>query len=151
AFPPMKHPVKIQPADTFAAIGALRQARRDAQLQPATIGPLPDKALPRLRSGARHAFAPAPRLATPADLTRALREERMRMAPFLRALAPRLASPRHRQVLRDFGWRVATRDDCTGFHAAKSGHGAWQRITLPHYGPPTGRALAWYRTTFTLS
>lgn len=147
----MKRPVKIQPADTFAAIGALRQARRDAQLQPTTIGPLPDKELPRLRPGAHHAFAPAPRLATPADLARALRGERRRMAPFLRDLAPRLASPRHRQVLRDFDWRVAVRDDCAGFHAANSGHGAWQRVTLPHYGPPTGRALAWYRTTFTLS
>lgn len=147
----MKRPVKLQPADTFAAIGALRQAQRDTQLQPATVGPLPAINLPRLRAGARHAFDPAPRLATPADLARALRDERRRMAPFLRDLAPRLAAPRHRQVLRDFNWRLAPRDDWRCFNDAKSGRGNWQRVTLPHYGPPSGRALAWYRTTFTLS
>ena len=144
----MKRIKKIQTSDTFAAIGALRQSRRDEQLQPALIGPLPPVELPRMRRGSRWAFAPAPQLATPADLTAALRQERRRVAPFLRDLAPKLVTTRHRRVLREFDWRVVARDNAQAFAAASNGRGPWQRVTVPHYGPPEGRALAYYRTEF---
>lgn len=146
----MKRSKKIQPADTFAAIGALRQARRDEQLQPSTVGPLPHIEMPPMRRGERWAFAPASKLATPADLQQALKAKRRQMAPFLRDLAPRLSSPRRRRVLGEFDWRLAKQDTLKTFADANAGRGAWQKVTIPHYGPPGGRALAYYRTEFSV-
>ncbi len=145
----MKRSKKIQPADTFAAIGTKRQAQRDAQLQPAMIGPLPDIELPRMSRSNRWAFAPAPKLSTPADLRKALVTKRQQIAPFLRDLAPKLKSTRNSRTLRDFDWRLAKGDNLKTFADAKAGHGAWEKVTIPHFGPPGGRALAYYRTEFT--
>ncbi len=73
------------------------------------------------------------------------------MAPFQRQLAPRLVNQRHRRRLRDFQWRIAARDDARAFAAALAGRGRWQSVTVPHFGPPAGRALAFYRTTFSVA
>lgn len=144
----MKRRSKLPPSDPFAAIGAMRQAQRDAQLRPAVIEPLPNVDLPAMQPGGGEGFAPAPKLATPADVKAALKAERQQRAPFLRNLAPRLRDLRPRQVLRAFDWRRVERDDARSFEDARAGRGAWQQVSIPHYGPPPGRALAYYRTTF---
>src|SRR5690606_24205822 len=114
----------------FADIGTLRQTQRDAQLQPATVGPLPAITLPRMRRDDRWSFAAAAKLATPADLKRALGAERKRVAPFLRDLAPKLPSLRHRQVLSQFDWRLAPRDTLGAYANASAGRGTWQKVSV---------------------
>ena len=34
------------------------------------------------------------------------------------------------------------------FLGTLAGHGAWTKVTIPHYGPPLGRAVTYYRTSF---
>jgi hypothetical protein len=153
---PTKDAIRPQdPSDPFAQIGAQRREYRDRHLE--QIGPpkLPERELPPMQargeSGAAPAFRPARRLKTPGDVQRALAAERRRMAPFLRDLSPPFASPRRCIRLREFDWRLAAGPDGRDFAAAAAGRGRWQRVNVPHYGPPAGRAVAWYRTTFNLT
>lgn len=56
-------------------------------------------------------------------------------APFLRNLAPPLPPTRTSFELKHFRWRMLP-------------DGAEEKVTLPHYGGPIGRATAEYRATF---
>ncbi len=70
------------------------------------------------------------------------------MAPFQQQMAPPLPDSRGRRLLREFHWRLAARDNAQAFASASAGSGTWQKVKLPHYGPPAGRALVYYRTEF---
>lgn len=72
------------------------------------------------------------------------------MAPFLRQLAPPLPELRRRVVLRNFDWLLKSEQDDADFNAVQGGKGNWQSVTIPHFGPPTGVATAFYRTEFVL-
>jgi hypothetical protein len=62
-------------------------------------------------SNSRAAFKPAAKLDTPAKLQRALERERKRLAPFLRDLAPTVASTRIVTPITAGDWRLETTDD----------------------------------------
>jgi hypothetical protein len=100
------------------------------------------------RSNPRVAFRPSAKLETPEELQRALERERRRMTPFLRDLAPPVASARIITPVTACDWRLETEADRRDFSATLSGAGEWQRVRLPHYGGPVGRAVAYYRTRF---
>ena len=53
-----------------------------------------------------------------------------------------------RIALDSFDWRVETAEDRADFATTLAGQGKWQRVKIPHYGPPLGRAVTYYRTTF---
>lgn len=139
-----------EPADRFAAIGARRQAKHRTPLTELPPSTLPARRLPSLRPGLAHAFKPLERDTSPARLALDLAAERKRMAPFLRELAPTLPDPRRRLVLRTLDWRLKTEQDDADFAASQAGAGSWKNVSIPHYGPPAGRATALYRTTFAL-
>ena len=147
---PVKVPATPVVLDRFADIGAQRQAVRDASLVEVSPPAITARRLPDLRIGARHAFAPMKRLSEPQDVARELAAERRRMAPFLKSLAPALPDLRRRVVLGCFDWRLKTEQDDADFAAVQAGAGAWQAVNIPHYGPPAGRATAFYRAEFTL-
>ena len=136
--------------DRFADIGAQRQATRDASLLEVPPTALSARKVPALRPGTESAFKPSARLNTHEAVTRELAAERKRMAPFLRQLAPLLPDLRHRVELKRFDWRMKTEQDDADFAATQEGAGAWQRVAIPHYGPPAGLATAFYRTEFNL-
>ncbi len=134
--------------DVFARIASRREEQRGAALFEPQPQPLPPVFLPAARSNPRAAFKPLPKLDTPAKLRRELERQRRRFAPFLRNLAPPLPSARASLALASFDWRVATDADAADFAGVLAGHGDWQRVAIPHFGPPIGKATAYYRTTF---
>ncbi len=139
---------KHQKQDIFANIASLRQKiRQDILIEPQPPA-LPERNLPAARSNSRAAFKPTAKLDTAEKLQRALERERKRLAPFLRDLAPTVASTRIVTPITACDWRLETTADQQDFAATLSGAGQWERVSLPHYGGPVGRAAAYYRTTF---
>ena len=127
--------------DPFAEIaGRQRAAPRASLVEPAPPD-LPDITLPWTASA--RAFQPQPKMSTEAELQAELARMRQRYAPFLADLAPALPSTRIVLPVRDFDWQLA--EDATHYALRNP---QWTRVTLPHYGPPIGRATAFYRTTF---
>ena len=59
-------------------------------------------------------------------------------------LAPIPEKTRLHIALTDFNWRIATTDDLNNFAATLRGEGNWEKVTIPHYGPPLGRAVTYY-------
>ena len=128
---------KPERADIFAQIGAQRATEQQGLIEPQPPK-LPKKYLPAGQSNPRAAFRPLPKLDTAEKLQAELARERKRHAPFLRNLAPALPSSRIVVPLEEFDWRPGTTGD-------------WTRVRIPHYGGPLGRAVTYYRTTFTVT
>lgn len=128
-------------SDIFAQIGAQRATEQQGLVEPQPPT-LPKKYLPAGKSNPRAEFRPLPKLDTAEKLQAELVRERKRHAPFLRNLAPALASARIVVPLEEFDWRPGTTGEWTG---------EWTRVRIPHYGGPIGRAVTYYRTTFTVT
>lgn len=95
-------------------------------------------------------FSPAPKLDTPDQLAQVLEDYRRRYAPFLINLSPQPETTRIRLPIHEFDWRVATPEDVSNFVGVLEGQGRWQRVRIPHYGGPLGRAMTFYRARFML-
>lgn len=109
---------------------------------------LPQHFLPTETHDPAAAFTPLPRLDTPKKLRQELAAYRERYQPFLQNLAPKPEPTRIRLPIREFDWRIATPQDLADFTGVLAGRGSWQRVRIPHYGGPLGRATTLYRTTF---
>ncbi|NWK55242.1 beta galactosidase jelly roll domain-containing protein [Verrucomicrobiaceae bacterium N1E253] len=73
---------------------------------------------------------------------------RAKMLPFMQNHAPEL--PRYRKSLNlsAFDWREECEADKADFvDQVINGQGEWEKVTIPHYGPPMGKATTFYRTT----
>ena len=134
--------------DTFARVATDRHQARDARLATPEPEVAPDFTLPLGATPGMYAFAPAHKMSTHTELLTALADLRSRKAPFLADLAPALPQERLILPLAEFDWRVETGADRQGFLGTLAGHGAWTKVTIPHYGPPLGRAVTYYRTSF---
>jgi len=136
--------------DVFARIAAAARVNRPEQL----ITPQPPARSETVLEAERHdptaAFATPAKMHTDAELREALEAERQRITPFLRQLGPPLPATRQVVPLRRFAHRMCEPDDLRDVQRLWRGEGEWQIIDVPHYWGPTGRATAWYRTTFTL-
>ncbi len=93
-------------------------------------------------------FEPLRKLSTAEELAEELKQQRAQYAPFLEQHAPELMSLRQRQELKHFDWRIGTSQDEQDFIGALQGAGEWDKVTIPHYGEPLGRAFTLYRTSF---
>ena len=111
---------------------------------------LPPTFVPAARTNPRAAFKPSPKLDSPAKVRRELDRQRRRFAKFMRNLAPAMEPVRSITPIKSFDWRLQTGADAADFSRALNGAGEWQRVSLPHYGGPIGKATAYYRTTFEL-
>lgn len=86
-----------------------------------------------------------PRIADESALAAELARLRAWARPFLERHAPADEPARPALALAEFDWKLVPPDAEGGFVGALEGGGeGWTRVTLPHYGGPTGRALAWY-------
>lgn len=133
--------------DVFAAIAEQRSLTQAGLIEPQPPS-LPKRFLPSARSNPKAAFRPLAKLDTAEKLRRELSRERRRMAPFLRDVAPALPSARLIVPVESFDWRVETETDQRDFSRVLRGGGVWERVQIPHYGPPLGRAVTYYRTEF---
>jgi beta-galactosidase/beta-glucuronidase len=138
-----------KPLDRFAEIGAM-QTHENALLVAPTPPKLPNKIIRYGKNDPAADFVPANKLDTPEELAAALGEARQASARFLETRSPALYATRRVQELKTFDWRVAVADDWTNLPAVMNGGGAWQQVTIPHYGEPLGKTNTFYRTTFHL-
>ena len=137
--------------DIFAQIATDRRQARDASLIAPAPEAVPDLTLPLDGAPGTHAFAPTHKMSTHAELLAALADLRSRKAPFLADLAPALPQERLTLELAEFDWREETCVDRRDALSVLAGHGAWTKVTIPHYGPPLGRAVTYYRASFEVS
>lgn len=134
--------------DRFAEIGNKAAATRLHLL----VTPKPPvfkyRSLPFYNSTA-YAFEPMNKLDSKEELVVALDSIRKVYAPYLQNLAPKTEVTRHRTKLQSFDWRVETEEDRKDFSRVLNGEGKWEKVTVPHYGPPLGKAATYYRSVLT--
>ena len=136
--------VSVSAQDKFADIATGHyQLRRDRLVEPQP---------PRLEIRAlsvdhdpEAVFAPMDVLDTKEELQAELERMRTQYAPYLRNVAPRFETLRHRMALDTFDWRVETASDRGNLPAVLRGEGNWETVRIPHFGPPLGRAVTYYR------
>jgi len=133
--------------DRFADIGNKSSAVRTHLLVYPKPVQLSQKQLP-LANNTKAAFKPMNRLDNPQKLKDSLAAMRKKHEPFLRDLTPALHSLRIIQTLSTFQWRKETAADRKNFQAVLEGKGTWEMVKIPHYGPPLGEAVTYYRTNF---
>jgi hypothetical protein len=97
------------------------------------------------------AFTPMHKMADKKELYDSLTVMRKRYAPFMQNLAPAISATRKRIPLDTFQWREETPADRADFQGVTKGTGAWKQVSIPHYGPPVGRAVTYYRRCFTIT
>ena len=112
-------------------------------LVPDVVLPLTKPALYERRP--RHA-----KITSQAGVTSALAELRERYTPVLQDLAPALPTVREQFSVANFDWRIETPADRSAFAAVLAGAGLWEKVSIPHYGPPLGRASTLYRAEIEL-
>lgn len=84
-------------------------------------------------------------------LKQAMDEQREYYLPFFKDHAPKIENTRTRQELVEFQWRVGTEEDAADFSRVLKGEGEWETVKIPHFGPPLGYAVTYYRTEFELT
>lgn len=133
--------------DRFAQIGTRVQSVRFNLLREVTPAPLPEVYLPVIHRPDA-VFEPVYSMNTPEELYDELDRLRERYKPFMKNLAPSLQDERIQVPLDEFLWREETSGDCEDFEAVLNGAGEWEKVKIPHYGPPLGRAVTYYFRTF---
>ena len=139
---------KERQEDLFAKIAEQRADSQRAALIEPLPPTLPERYVPAARSDARAGFRPKAKVDTPEKLRAELGKARQKMARYLRNLAPVASSARLTVPVETFDWRMETEGDRQDFAGTLNGAGEWQTVSIPHYGGPVGRAVAYYRTTF---
>lgn len=137
--------------DLFAQIAVERHTARSRDLTAPQPGTVPKRRLPLDKKPGASGFKPAKKITTREELARELAASRKRMARFLANLAPTMESSRIILPLESFDWRKETENDRRDFLSTLCGAGEWSRVSIPHYGPPLGRAVTYYRTEFELT
>lgn len=84
-------------------------------------------------------------------LAEAMNETREYYLPFFNDYAPAIECTRTHKELEEFQWRIATEEDKSNFSRVLNGQGEWELVKIPHFGPPLGYAVTYYRTTFELT
>jgi len=134
--------------DIFAQIAVKRFDSRNQQLLAPEPLPLPNRRLPLDKIPGVNKFKPLRRTSTASQLRLELTRKRKQMAKYLADQAPKVQSTRITLGLDKFNWRQETASDREDFAATLSGVGEWTEVNIPHYGPPLGKAVTFYRTTF---
>ena len=138
-----------RPGDKWMDIAAVKTDYSNRKLTEIVPSPISKHLLPLDADANAAAFQPAAKMTTVEQLREELQRQREHLAPYLKDLAPPLEDVRIRVPLESFDWRVETAEDRADFPATLAGQGQWQRVKIPHYGPPMGRAVTYYRTTST--
>lgn len=129
--------------DKFAEIGARKYDTRANLLIVPQPSILPDITLPLTHCPAS-AFKAIKPISTQEELIVELAKLRKQYEPFMQNLAPVPANTRKQIPLNDFNWRIEKPEDLSDFGATLRGEGHWEKVSIPHYGPPLGRAVTYY-------
>lgn len=124
--------------DVFADIAAQKQNLRSEKLIEPTPETIPEFILPEVKHNPRAAFKPKPKIDTAEKLQGELKKQQRKYSRFMQVLTPKHKTTRSKKFLSQFEYQLA-------------GGTEWERVDIPHYGAPLGRAYAYYRTQFTVT
>ncbi|MEN8229130.1 MAG: sugar-binding domain-containing protein [Bacteroidota bacterium] len=133
-----------QDTDKFAKIGNMQGATREHLLEEQVPDALPDLRLP-VKHEEDAVFDPFQLMDTEEELEAELSRLRKEHMVYLEDFAPEISVTRRRIGIEAFDWRVEEETDITDFTNVLEGKGKWERVRVPHYGPPLGRAVTYYR------
>ena len=134
--------------DIFAQIAVQRYEARGQHLIASEPVQAPKRRLPLDKTAGLSAFEPLSKLTEASGLRVELDKKRQEMAEYLADLAPAIETSRLILELGEFDWREETESDRENFGSTLAGKGHWSRVKIPHYGPPLGRAVTYYRAEF---
>ncbi len=136
--------------DHFAKIGNMVSSTRLHLLEEKLPPVLPEKHLP-ITNNKSAKFKTIHSMNTKEELYAELKNYRKQFLPFMENHAPEIKSNRIKIALTEFDWREETKEDQLNFTATLSGDGQWEKVQVPHFGPPLGRAVTYYRKTFEIT
>lgn len=136
--------------DLFAAIASQRSDSWQTDLEQPKPQTLSIVKLP-VRSESHADMPRRDRISDADGLKSALEKANKSHAPFLENHSPTLESTRKNVSIKKFDWRLEIPSDRSNFSNVLDGKGNWDTVNIPHYGPPEGRATAYYRSTFEVS
>lgn len=136
--------------DHFAKIGNMVSGTRLHLLEEKVPEILPEKQLPITNKKAAK-FNPIHSMNTKEELNAALKNYRSLFLPFMENHAPEMKSKRIKIALTEFDWREETKEDQLNFSETLKGSGKWEKVQVPHFGPPLGRAVTYYRKSFEIT
>lgn len=119
------------------------QAKRLKLLEEKKPPMVPEKYL-SMEKGAGNAFKAVKEISTKEELDKVVGALREKFLPFMKDLAPAIPVLRNRISLKEFQWRVETDGDKKDFINTLRGKGNWQKVAIPHFGPPLGKAVTYY-------
>ncbi|SMO52185.1 glycoside hydrolase family 2 TIM barrel-domain containing protein [Solitalea koreensis] len=129
--------------DKLAEIGARKYNTRMHLLTEPQPPALPAINLP-VSNNPASAFKTVKPISTKEELYAELAKLKKQYEPFMQNLAPVPAETRKQIPLTTFNWRVETPEDLSNFPATLKGEGKWEKVNIPHFGPPLGRAVTYY-------
>ena len=130
--------------DQFAKIGGQTYTLRKDQL----IEPAPQKLIQKkLPSGILSAspFQFIEPIHTKEALYHELDSMRKVYEPFMKNLVPIKMQTRKRVPITTMNWRIESKEDQLNFANTLLGKGNWEKVNMPHYGPPIGNAVTYYQ------
>lgn len=136
--------------DLFANIAAQGIKYRDSSLYEPEPQKLQEKYLPIEEFNEEYIFSVPKKMDTFEELQKELLEHRKKYGKYLRDLSPELENYRTRLDLNEFNFKREDGEDLKDFKGVLDGKGTWEKVTIPHYGGPLGKASTYYRTTFIL-
>ena len=137
--------------DVFAKIAVQRLESRSQDLSEPKPLPVPKELLPLSKAAKPQGFKPQKKMTTPGQLETELKRMRRQYAKYMNDAAPALPCGRITLPLDRFNWRIQTEEDLKEFTTVLDGKGKWEKVTIPHYGEPLGRAVTYYRTNFNIT
>lgn len=135
---------KMFSQDHFAEIGTRQYNTRKELLVVPSMFTLPQKYLPGDNNVSAR-FEKEKTDNTNKSLLKKVDELRAYYEPFLENMAPEIVSKRERIPLETFDWRIEKLEDRRDFSSVLDGKGEWTEVKIPHFGPPLGRAVTYYR------
>ena len=132
-------------SDQFAAIATEIVSKDRGGMEMPAMVKRPENILPLSEGNGESTRPLSKKIITPGELTEALDALRKGMEPFRKDLAPITPSNRCIFPVKDFQWRVETPSDRADFLSVMQGSGDWEKVSIPHYGPPLGPAATIYR------
>jgi len=142
---------KSNNTDIYAEIATQRIAFRDKKLVESQVLEIPQRFLPFDKLPEKSAFKPTKKMNTADELQRELEKQRKRYSKYFQNFAPKFESTRIILPLENFDWRIETGQDQKNFISTLAGKGKWEKIQIPHYGEPLGKAVTFYRTKFVVT
>ena len=95
-------------------------------------------------------FTPLKKIGTQKELSAELEKMRNQYAVFLQDLAQPI--PKRKSIeLEKFDWRLAAFYEQKNNSVALEGLGKWEKVKIPHYSGPAGKAVSFYRADLFIS